>query len=286
MRHYLFGILAAALSACGTDPAAIDGPLPSLTTQFECLPKETAIISAHRGTARGSGFAENGLRGLSALIKRGYLMSEIDVARLKDGTYILFHDGVWEEDSTGRGAVAATTWEQAEKYLLNNPQGKLTSETPVKFEDYLSAAEDRIYLEIDFKSSARYEDVIAMIREKGMSQHVILIAYSAGQARKLMKLAPKMWVSVSTSNASDITKHRGAKAAAWIGKKISNGGLVSELENIGAPILGSMGRDWSSQKALRADVLVTDYAFNHRPITGLTSKTKKQYESCLAETSF
>ena len=169
MRHYIIMAAAALLASCGTDPTAIDGPLPSLTTQFECLPKETAIISAHRGTARGSGFAENGLRGLSALIKRGYLMSEIDVARLKDGTYILFHDGVWEDKSTGRGAVAASTWEQAEKYLLKDPQGKLTSDTPIKLSNYLAEAKDKIYLEIDFKSSARYQDVIKMIRAHGMS---------------------------------------------------------------------------------------------------------------------
>ncbi len=273
--------MAAILTSCGVNPPTIDGPLPSLTTQFDCLPAETAIISAHRGTARGSDYAENALRGLSALIEKGYLMSEVDVARLKDGTYILFHDGVWEEDSTGRGAVAATTWEQAEKYLLNNPQGKLTSETPVKFKDYLSAAQNRIYLEIDFKSSARYEDVIKMIREKDMGAHVILIAYSAGQARKLMELAPEMWVSVSTSKASDIRTYKKGKAAAWVGKKISDQGLVRDLQDLGTPILGSMGKDWSAQKAASADVLVTDYAFNHRPITGLTSKTKYEYEACL-----
>ena len=244
------------------------------------------MISAHRGTARGSTYAENGMGGLSALIKRGYLMSEIDVARLKDGTYILFHDGVWEDKSTGRGAVAASTWEQAEKYLLKDPQGKLTSDTPIKLSNYLAEAKDKIYLEIDFKSSARYQDVIKMIRAHGMSEHVILIAYNTGQARKLMGLAPDMWVSVSTNKTSDIRKFDTERAAAWVGKKISNGGLINDLENLGAPILGSMGSEWSADKAARADILVTDYAFNHRPITGLTSKTKKQYESCLAETSF
>ena len=269
------------MSACGADPSSFEGPLPSLTAQFECLPKSTAMISAHRGTVHGSGYAENGLRGLQALIKRGYLMSEIDVARLKDGTYILFHDGVWEQDSTGRGAVAATTWEQAEKYLLNDSQGKLTSETPAKLGDYLSAAREKIYLEIDFKSSARYEDVINMIRAQGMAEHVILIAYNAGQARKLFSLAPEMWVSVSTQNAGDIRKFKNEKAAAWLGKSISNQRLIQDLENLSTPILGSMGREWSAQKSQNADLLVTDYAFNHRPITGLTGKTKKDYEACL-----
>ena len=283
MRDYLLSALAISLTACGADPASFDGPLPSLSQQFECLPKSIAMISAHRGTVRGASYAENGMRGLEALIKRGYLMSEVDVAHLKDGTYILFHDGVWEEDSTGRGAVAASTWTQAEKYLLNDPQGKLTSETPAQLSDYLAAAKDKIYLEIDFKSSARYEDVIKMIRAHSMEEHVILIAYNPGQARKLMNLAPEMWVSVSTQNAGDIKKFGNAKVAAWVGKKISNDRLIQGLEKLRAPILGSMGRDWSAQKAVSADVLVTDYAFNHRPITGLTGKTKTEYENCLKQ---
>ncbi len=243
------------------------------------------MISAHRGTARGTRYAENTIAGLDALINRGYLMSEIDVARLKDGTHILYHDGVWEDGSTGRGAVAAVDWEKAEGYLLKDTQGRLTSQTPPKLEDYLTHAQGRIYLEIDFKSSANYQQVIDMIRTKNMTNSVILIAYNEGQARTLSRLAPNMWISVSTQRSSDISKLGNEKLAAWLGKSLSDHTLIDRLEDMKTPILGSVGNEWSPDSALKADVLVTDYAFDHRPISGLTRSTRKTYENCLTEKS-
>ena len=95
------------------------------------------------------------------------------MAQSKDGVHFLYHDGVWEDDSTGRGAVAATNWRDAQKFLLNDTEGKLTAQTLTSLDDYLKIAQDKIYLEIDFKSSADYRDVIAMIRQYKMSDKVI-----------------------------------------------------------------------------------------------------------------
>lgn len=280
MKALLY-ILPILVTACGVQPPKITGDLPPLAKLIECLPKETAMISAHRGTSRGTGYAENSIEGLKALISKGYLMSEIDVARLKDNTHILYHDGVWEDGSTGKGAVAATTWERAETYLLKDTQGRYTYNTIPKLTDYLEVAAGKTYLEIDFKSSANYGYVIDQVRKYGMAKHVILISYNKGQAKKLSKLAPEMMLSISTQRSSDAIGYKKGQAAAWVGNGITDKTLINRLEKAKIPILGKIGHQWNESAAIAADILVTDYALEHRPITGLTRGNSKHYKACL-----
>ena len=92
-----------------------------LRRHFKCLPDNAALLAAHRGTSRGRGLAENAKLGLEALIKNGTLIAEIDIAKTKDGTHLLFHDGVWDDESTGRGAIASTTWQPVSYTHLTLP---------------------------------------------------------------------------------------------------------------------------------------------------------------------
>jgi len=120
--------------------------LPPIADYISCLPKEAALTAAHRGTAERTKYPENSMSALKVLLEKGYLVSEVDVAGLKDGVHILYHDGVWEEKSTGKGPIASSTWAIAEKILLDDTNGKLSADRPVKFEDYLMAAKGKIYL--------------------------------------------------------------------------------------------------------------------------------------------
>lgn len=208
-------------------------------------------------------------------------MLEIDVARLKDGTHILYHDGVWEDGSTGKGIVAATTWPEAEKFILKDTQGRYTAHKIPKLTDYLKVATGKTYLEIDFKSSSNYEYVINQIRTHNMQAHVILISYNPGQAKKLSKLAPDMMISIATQRSQDAFNYPKGQAAAWVANGITDKALIKNLRKENIPILGKIGFEWDSYKAEAADILVTDYALNHRPITGLTRSNKKAYIDCL-----
>jgi len=266
MRKFVLSmLLVSTLTACSLQTSTsdiseaaespINTQLPPLSKQFACLPKDAAIIAAHRGTAYNKGMSENSLRSLKALIDKGYLMAEVDIAGLKDGTHTLFHDGVWEEDSTGKGPLS-------------------------KLSDYLKTAKDKIYLEIDFKSSAKYDHVINMIREHDMTNQVILISYNERQSRKLAELAPDMMLSVSV-NETEGHIYKPGQIAAWLGDDIDQENIVSRLNKANIPVLGRVGKDSSSLKSKAADVLVTDYAFSHDPVSGLTETTKIEYEACL-----
>ncbi len=256
--------------------------LPPLAEYMSCLPQKTALVAAHRGTARNSDYPENSMSGLNVLIERGFLVSEIDVAGLKDGTHILYHDGVWDEKSTGKGPIASSTWDDASKLLLMDTKDKLSADRPVKFDDYLKAAKGKVYLEIDFKSSSKYETVLDLIRNNDMADDVILISYNEGQTRKLMRLAPEMMLSVGSNEALGQTRFKPGQIAAWVGYNVDNESLIQNLRDKDIPILGRVRKDWNIQAADAADLLVTDDIFDHQPIAGLTANNKRELDACLS----
>lgn len=255
--------------------------LPPLVKYMSCLPQETALVAAHRGTARNSNYPENSMSGLKALMEKGYLVSEVDVAGLKDGTHILYHDGVWDEKSTGKGPIASSTWSDASKLLLTDTKGKLSADRPIKFDDYLKAAKGKIYLEIDFKSSSKYETVLELIRNNNMADDVILISYNQGQTKKLMRLAPDMMLSVGSNEALGQTRFKPGQIAAWVGYNVDNESLIQNLRDKDIPILGRVRKDWNIQAANAADLLVTDDVFDHQAIAGLNAKNKRELNACL-----
>ena len=280
-------VLSLALSACDNSKTlkVTEGStkaLPSLADYISCLPQETALLAAHRGTAKRTKYPENSMSALKALISKGYLVTEVDVAGLKDGTHILFHDGVWDEKSTGKGPIASSTWVDAEKILLEDTKGKVSSDRPVKLEDYLLAAKGKIYVEVDFKSSSKYETAIKLIRKHNMANQVILISYSEGQSKKLARLAPDMMLSVSANEALGQTRYKPDQIAAWIGYDVDNRRLVDSLRGKDVPVLGRIRKDWNSQEADAGDILVTDNIFDKRPIAGLTKNNKAKLEDCLS----
>lgn len=256
--------------------------LPPFVDYISCLPQETALMAAHRGTARRSKYPENSLSALKALIEKNYLVAEVDVASLKDGVHILYHDGVWDEKSTGKGAVASSTWMSAEKILLEDTMGRPSSDRPVKFEDYLLAAKGKIYLEIDFKSSSKYKTVIDLIRKHNMANHVILISYNEVQTKKLSRLAPDMMLSIGHNEALKQTRFKPGQVAAWIGYDIHNSELVQNLRDKDVPILGRVRKGLNRRDAKAADIIITDYIFDVKPILGLTKTNEAELKNCLA----
>lgn len=268
-----------------TESALKSANFPSLQTQFACLPTEAAFLAAHRGNARDMGLAENALPSLKALYEAGIMIAEIDVAGLKDGVHILYHDGVWEDDSTGQGPVASTTWADAQGYLIRDNRGKLTSATPPKLDDVLDFAKGRMYLEIDFKSSAKYDVVIDAINTRDMGEQVILIAYNDKQAKALSALAPDMMLSISERDAKAATAYHDKDLIAAWGGRLGERNLGPNAD--GFALLG-MARPPLDTVSGPAALIVTDYAFRDKSsgdypgILGLTANGQNQYETCLA----
>lgn len=252
--------------------------LPPLKQTLDCIPKNASIIAAHRGTSRDWSLAENSLSALEKLINKGYLVAEIDVAGLKDRTLITYHDGVWDEASTGKGPVAASRRGDLNNILLKTRKGRFTSERPPLFDDLLKTAKGRIYLEIDFKSSADINNVIDVIDTNNMRDQVLLIAYTGKQARKLRQIAPDILLSVPENSAQ-----RGDLV--WLGKDAKNSARTQAIKARGQYVIGKVGRGLDetnlAQTRSQSDILVTDYPNQYMPVTGLNNATRKSFEACL-----
>lgn len=256
------------------------GEIPSIKSAISCLPDQTALIAAHRGVSENWDMPENSASGLQRLIDEGYLVAEIDVASTKDGTLFLFHDGIWDETSTGKGPISASTDQDLDKILLKSRRGSLASERPLRFTDALDIAENKIYLEIDFKSSASPAEVIDIIQEKDMGDQVVLIAYTSEQAVELQRLAPDMVLSAPGQD-----KGRGLSpenTLLWMGRDIAT--VNDKTNTLG--YIGMVGRpaDTASPGPRRqGKLLVTDFPDEFPPVWGLTSENKAAYQACLTE---
>jgi glycerophosphoryl diester phosphodiesterase len=274
---------------------------PSVLDLFSCKPADAAFVAAHRGTQGGSPYPENTLEGLKALAEKGVQFAEVDVARLKDGTMILWHDGVWDRGSTGKGPIAASTWADAEKLLTKDTLGNVTSFRPSKFMDVLAWAKDDIYLEIDFKSSVNTGQVISAIRDAGMIDQVILISYSVEQALELHTHAPEAALSVGISKPGDIKalEIRGIPKSVmtgWTGRGPQSNALEERMRLNQIPILAGSFFDLDDklQKTGRfeeylefakpADLVVTTYALDAQKVLGLSKNRKDEISACLKKT--
>jgi len=277
---------------------------PSVLELFACKPDDKAFVAAHRGTHIGSEFPENALISLQALIKNDVPFAELDVARLKDGTHITFHDGTWERRATGPNSVlakplAGTNWDESQKLLLKDTNGKITASRPSAFADVLSAAKNRIYLEIDFKSSANEAEVIQSIRDAGMLDQVILIAYTTEQAQRLHKLAPTAALSVGIFKPSDIKTLEEAGIATniiagWTGKGPLTEDLANAMRAKNIPILAasfyvidgqvkqSGDKSLYTEFAKLPDLIVSDSAFDAQQALEITEESLREMERCLA----
>lgn len=251
--------------------------LPPLRTMLECLPSEAALVAAHRGTDIGMNEPENSISALEKLIAHGTLMAEIDIAAIKDGTPIIFHDGVWDDHASSTGPVVATSAEAFARLRLRDAKGSVGGEPVPTLAAMLDAAKDRIYLEIDFKTSADMETAINMIRARDMADHVVLIATDDMEAEALAPYAGEFLMSLPRARKRIVAN---AKQGVWIGggwrdgdeKRIQNRHYV-------------IGAQWKKNPAQLAkaaqalDILVTDQALRYKPIAGL--KTTGAFRACL-----
>lgn len=262
--------------------SGVEAKLAPMRKALSCLPREAAMIAAHRGTdERWRDQAENSIGALNKLIENGILIAEIDVAGLRDSTHITFHDGVWDDISTGKGPISRSRKSDLEKILLKSRKGGLTNDRPPEFKDMLRAAKGKIYLEVDFKSSANPDAVIQAIKKEGMGHQVMLIAYNQKQASQFARLAPEML----RSNPDDATQKN---HAVWMGYGVANGG-GKKAENYTARGIYTIGRlgDPNRQPVFTklvaaADILVTDQSDRYDGIEGLSRKAREAYEGCLA----
>ncbi len=139
-------------------------PQGDLSAMLDCLEGQgQTLISAHRG-GPSAGLPENAIETMDAMLAAVPAIMEVDVARSSDGVYFLMHDDTLDRTTTGTGTASEQTWASISALKLVDEAGWATPYSVPTLKAALEWAKGRTVLQIDFKPSANYDDVIALIR--------------------------------------------------------------------------------------------------------------------------
>jgi glycerophosphoryl diester phosphodiesterase len=254
MKARLVSMCAAAAIVLAAPGAAAAGggytldPGGNLSAMLDCFEAAgKTVISAHRG-GPSAGLPENGIETMDAMMAAVPAIMEIDVAQSTDGVLYLMHDRTIDRTTTGTGDVRELAWDAIKDLNLVDEAGWVTPYKVPTFEAALDWAKGRTVLQVDFKPTARFEDVIATIRAKGMADRVVLIAYSEAQATKLHELAPEMLISYSVDAPGDLEAivEAGVPAdriVAFTGTRLPRPDLYAALDEADVEVIfGTLGR--------------------------------------------
>ena len=108
----------------------------------------------YHAAGRGNRFSPNTLSGLRDCLDAGARFIEVDINPLADGEYTLLHDRFLEDETDGKGSVAAATG-QAVRVLHRRWQSKLTDERVALLSDVAAltvGAQTLVELQLDLKA--------------------------------------------------------------------------------------------------------------------------------------
>jgi glycerophosphoryl diester phosphodiesterase len=142
------------------------------------------LIIAHRGA---SAYApENTLPAFALAVEQGADMIELDVLACADGVPIAFHDTTTARWDGRLRPVAACSL--AEMQALDIGGARVPS-----FAEVCAFAQQQpITLNIDFKDATCVDAVVALLREYGLSERVLLASFEAAALHRLRAAAPDM----------------------------------------------------------------------------------------------
>lgn len=173
---------------------AVSGFL-SLTFDELFQVNENLLIVAHRGG--GDLAAENSLLGLKRAIEEGASWSEIDVQRTKDGHYVIHHDSSFSR-LTGekRRAQEMTLAEIKQLRLKDHFDSSRAPQAVATLEEMLDLAKGKIGLFIELKGKTAdermVEDVVTMVKARGMEKEVVILSLDYPLIRYLEANHPEL----------------------------------------------------------------------------------------------
>lgn len=151
----------------------------------------TPIIVHHMAAPHGQ-FPPNSLEAIRACLEAKASFIEVDITALADGDYLLVHDEVLDSETTGSGAVAASTAEGARTLCFKGTEVRvpLLSEVVRLFADYPQTS---TRIQLDFKSVFPFptdepiERLTRLIAPLG--ERVIVSSGADWQLRKMRRYA-------------------------------------------------------------------------------------------------
>lgn len=149
-----------------------------LLVHFEYLFPRARRVEAVVHRLGGDLDIENTLEGQEAALELGAGAAETDIQRTKDGEYIIFHDGTLKRMCGMPDRPCDLTLDEIRSIEMQTVTGEVRKIPTL--EEVLDKAKGREVLYLELKGVTADEqmadDVIAMLKEKGMEQDCILIS--------------------------------------------------------------------------------------------------------------
>lgn len=237
------------------------GELPSLMVPDSRL---MPMISAHRGGRNISGYPENSLEVFAYTLQSTPAMLECDINVSADGVLLLMHDNSLERTTTGSGRVQDTPWADMQSLYLVDDEGNTTTYRIPTFAQALDFAKGKALLSVDVKRGVDFRQVVDLVEEKEMVDHVVIITYNKEDAELVHRLNPNLMISVSIRNLEEWERMQNSsvpydRMVAFTGTRLSPQALFDTLHRHNIPaILGTLG-NLDQRVAARHDSMYLDY---------------------------
>lgn len=226
--------------------------------------KREIEIIAHRGG--GDLAAENSLLSLEEAIKAGAKWSEIDVQRTKDNRYIINHDANFQRVAGESRAPSELTFEEIKQLKIADlfDSSRLSQEVP-SLEEFLEHSKGRIGLFIELKGATADEkmadDVIKMVKERGMLDEVALISLDYSLISYIEKTAPEVKTGfLYFFSVGETAKMNGDMLI--MEEREATPEKIDEIQGVGKKaIVWTVNTEASIDKFVNSDIdgIITDY---------------------------
>jgi glycerophosphoryl diester phosphodiesterase len=177
----------------------------------------------YHAAGRGDRFPPNSLGGLRDCLDAGARFVELDINPLADGEYALLHDRFLEEETDGRGSVAAATSENV-RQLRFRWHDELTDERVATLSDAVELAADvqtLVELQLDLKAYTPVPDAsLASLGRivRPLGRRVRVSSTSDRELRRLQKLAPDLALGFDPLQHLDVDPGPGKRTSRYLSR--------------------------------------------------------------------
>ena len=185
-KQFLLIIAILFLGGCNQEPSTKSGitsetiSLDSIISLYKNPSDQYVMVIAHRAAWRN--FPENSIEAIRSAIKIGVDMVEVDVAKTKDGKFILMHDETVYRTTTASGKVTDLTYDEIKQLRLVNAMGYTDYKVPLLY-DVLMEVKGKIMINLD-KSDDHFNEIYPMLKETNTIGQVVLKGHYTAEEMK------------------------------------------------------------------------------------------------------
>lgn len=183
----------------------------------------TVPALVYHAAGRGGRCVPNSLGGLRDCLEAGARYVEVDISPLADGEYALLHDRFLEEETDGRGSVAAATGEIV-RSLRRRWRGDLTDERVATLTEVVALAAGAptlVELQLDLKAYTPLADtaVAGLARRVApLGQRVRVSCTADREIHRLHGVAPDLALGFDPLRRLDVDPGPGKRTSRYLSR--------------------------------------------------------------------